>query len=124
MLGSLRAGALILNVGHTRTFAALASLASGGPPLHLLFVDPVLWILSRALTGFCFAGIFMVVESWLNGAASPAIRGRILSIYGMTGLVAGVCGQLLLTVSAPSGFVLFCLVSVIISVALVPVALS
>lgn len=124
ILGSLRADALIRRVGHTRTFAALASLASAAPLLHLMFVDPLLWVLARALTGFCFAGLFMVVESWLNGAASPAVRGRMLSVYSMTGLVAGVGGQLLLPVSAPSGFLLFCIVSVIISVALVPVALS
>lgn len=124
ILGSLYADTLIRTVGHTRTFAALASLASAAPLLHLMAVDPILWVLVRMLTGFCFAGLFMVVESWLNGAASSAIRGQILSIYGMTGLIAGVSGQLLLPVADPSGFMLFCIVSVTISIALVPVALS
>lgn len=124
ILGSLYADGLIRAVGHARTFAALASLASAAPLLHLMAVDPFLWVLVRMLTGFCFAGLFMVVESWLNGAASSAIRGQILSIYGMTGLIAGVSGQLLLPVADASGFMLFCIVSVTISIALVPVALS
>jgi MFS family permease len=124
VFGSLRAGRLIVNVGHTRTFAALASIASAVALLHLMVVDPLWWILFRALTGFCFAGLFVAVESWLNAAATPDIRGRLLSIYGMAGLGAGIGGQMLLPVAEPAGFMLFCLISVIISLALVPVALS
>ncbi|WP_207461864.1 MFS transporter [Azospirillum sp. SYSU D00513] len=122
--GSLRAGRLIANVGHTRTFAALASVASASALLHLMVVDPYWWILFRALTGFCFAGLLIAVESWLNAAASPDIRGRLISVYGMAGLGASAGGQLLLPVAEPSGYLLFCLISVIISLALVPVALS
>jgi MFS family permease len=124
VLGSLWAGTLIQEVGQTRTFAALASLASAAALLHLMFVDSLAWVFFRMLTGFCFAGLFMAVESWLNGAASPSIRGQILGFYSMTGLIAGVCGQLLLPVADPAGYTLFCIASVIISIALVPVALS
>lgn len=124
ILGSLRAGRLIRAVGHTRAFAALAAVASTAALLHLMIVHPAVWILVRAMTGFCFAGLFMVVESWLNGAAASAIRGQLLGIYAMTGLIAGVGGQLLLPVGDPSGFVLFCIVAMIISLALVPVTLS
>ena len=124
ILGSLRAGKLIRLVGHTRAFAALAAIASTAALLHLMIVHPIVWILVRALTGFCFAGLLIAVESWLNGAASPAIRGQLLSIYGMTGLLAGVFGQLLLPTGNPAGFVLFCMVAMIISLALVPVTLS
>lgn len=124
VIGSLWAGSLIRAVGQTRTFAALASLASTAALLHLMFVDPIAWVVFRTMTGFCFAGLFMSVESWLNGAATPAVRGQILGLYSMTGLIAGVAGQLLLPVADPAGFMLFCLASVIISLALVPVALS
>ncbi|MDJ0390983.1 MFS transporter [Roseomonas sp. E05] len=124
IFGSLYAGRLVRGVGHARAFAALAAIASSVPLLHLMLINPWLWPLGRALTGFCFAGLFIVVESWLNGAASSAVRGQILSIYGMTGMLSGVAGQLLLTTAAPTSFVLFCLVSIIISFALVPVVLS
>lgn len=124
VLGSLRAGRLIRRVGHTRAFLALATVASSAALLHLLVVHPVVWILTRALTGFCFAGLFMVVESWLNGEATPRNRGQILGLYGMAGLVAGIGGQLLLPAADPAGFRLFCIVAMVISLALVPIALS
>jgi MFS family permease len=124
VLGSLRGGMVIDRVGHTRTFAALAAIASSAALLHLLAIDPLVWIIARAITGFCFAGIFMVVESWLNSSATVQTRGQILSLYGMTGLIAGIGGQLLLPTGNPSGFRLFCIVSMIVSFALVPIALS
>ncbi|WP_120010121.1 MFS transporter [Teichococcus vastitatis] len=124
MAGSLLGGRLVRTVGHTRAFAALAAIASTVPLLHVMMVHPWLWPLGRVITGFCFAGLFIVVESWLNGASTSAVRGQILSFYGMTGMIAGVGGQLLLTVAPPTSFVPFCMVSIIISLALVPVVLS
>lgn len=124
MFGSLRGGRLVRAVGHTRAFAALAAIASAVPLLQAMLVSPWIWPLGRMVTGFCFAGLFIVVESWLNGASPRAVRGQILSIYGMTGMIAGVCGQMLLTTVDPLSFVPFSLVSMIISFALVPVVLS
>jgi MFS family permease len=124
VFGSLRAGRLIRRVGHIRTFAALGAIASTAALLHLLMIAPPVWIMVRALTGFCFAGLFMVVESWINGAASSQTRGQILSLYGMTGLVAGICGQLLFPAADPAQFRPFCIVSCIIALALVPIALT
>src|SRR5258708_4507294 len=75
-------------------------------------------------SGFCFAGLFIVVESWLNSSATEQTRGKILSIYGMTGLLAGIVGQLLLPTTNPNGFRPFCIITIIIAVALVPIALT
>lgn len=122
--GSLQAGRLIRRVGHTRTFAALAAIASTAALLHLMIIHPVAWLLTRALTGFCFAGLFMTVESWLNAEATPSNRGRVLSIYGMVGLIAGIVGQLALTAVDADGFTAFCLIAAVIALALVPVSLS
>jgi MFS family permease len=124
VIGALYGGTLIRRVGHIRTFAALGAIASTAPLLHLLMIDPVAWIAARALTGFCFAGLFIVVESWLNGAATGETRGQILSIYSMTGLIAGVVGQLLLPLVDPAGFRGFCIIATIIAFALVPIALT
>lgn len=90
VIGSLWAGRVIQQVGHTRAFAALAAVAASVALLHLLVVQPVVWIVARALTGFCFAGLFVAVESWLNASATPETRGQILGFYGMTGLIAGI----------------------------------
>jgi MFS family permease len=104
VIGSLRGGTVIRRVGHIRTFAALGAVASTAPLMHLLVVNPLAWIAARALTGFCFAGMFIVVESWLNGTATAETRGRVLSIYSMTGLIAGIAGQLLFPSTDPAGF--------------------
>src|SRR5580700_11367946 len=124
VIGSLRCGKLIQSVGHIRAFVALGAVASTAPLLHLLLIDPIAWVVTRALTGFCFAGLFMVVESWLNGAATEQTRGQILSVYGMTGLLAGILGQLLLPTANPAGFRPFCVIAIIIAIALVPIALT
>ena len=124
VIGSLRCGKVIESVGHIRAFVALGAIAATAPLVHLLLVDPISWVVARALTGFCFAGLFIVVESWLNSAATDQTRGKILSIYGMTGLMAGIVGQLLLPTTDPSGFRPFCIITIIIAIALVPIALT
>jgi MFS family permease len=121
VIGSLRAGKLVQCVGHIRAFLALGAIASTAPLLHLLIINSIAWIAVRTLTGFCFAGLFIVVESWLNSAATDQGRGQILSVYAMTGLVGGIAGQLLLPATGPAGFGPFCVVAMIISLALVPV---
>ncbi|MBF9196979.1 MFS transporter [Microvirga terrestris] len=124
VLGSLWAGRVIHQVGHTRAFSALAAIAASAALLHLLVISPAMWIAARAVTGFCFAGLFIVVESWLNASATVQTRGQVLSLYSMTGLVAGIGGQMLLPAGDPHGFRLFCFVAILISLALVPTALS
>jgi MFS family permease len=124
VIGSLRCGKVIEGVGHIRAFVALGAIASTAPLVHLLVLEPISWIVARALTGFCFAGLFIVVESWLNSSATEQTRGKILSIYGMTGLLAGIVGQLLLPTTNPNGFRPFCIITIIIAVALVPIALT
>jgi len=124
VIGSLYSGKLILRVGHIRAFLALGAIASTAPLLHLLVLDPIAWMAARALTGFCFAGLFIVVESWLNSAATGETRGQILSVYAMTGLLAGIIGQLLLSATDTTGFKPFCIVAIIIALALVPIALT
>ena len=122
--GSRLGGIIIDRVGHVRTFAALGAVAATAPLVHLLIINSAAWVAARALTGFCFAGMFIVVESWLNGAATSQSRGQILSIYSLTGLTAGIFGQLLFPLSDPVGFRPFCTIAIIIALALVPVALT
>jgi MFS family permease len=124
VIGSLYCGKLIQRVGHIRAFLALGAIASIAPLLHLLVMDPITWVMARGLTGFCFAGLFIVVESWLNSAATDETRGQILSVYAMTGLLSGIVGQLLLSATDTAGFRPFCVVAIIIALALVPIALT
>ncbi len=111
-------------VGHIRVFAALASLASTASLLYAVILSPPVWVLLRFVTGACLAGLYVVVESWLNAITTNITRGQLLGAY-MTVSTAGIgLGQLLLNVADPAGVSLFILASVLASLSLVPIALS
>jgi len=115
---------LVASVGHVRVFAAMASLASIAPLVHALVVDPYVWFAARMVTGFSYAGIYIVAESWLNARASNRNRGKLLSIYMviMIGAMAG--GPLLLNLSHPLAMDLFILASILVSASLIPILLA
>ncbi len=115
---------LVQKVGHIRVFAAFASTASLSILIHAVFVDPIVWILGRFLTGFSIIGIFIVVESWLNDRANNRTRGQVLSIYMFISLMGLALGALLLNFSSPERFEPFILISVLLSIALVPILLT
>ena len=124
LLGSLLAPKHIRRVGHIRIFGALSAVASITILLHALFINPWIWMLMRFLSGFAFSTIYVVSESWLNKASSNSDRGQILSIYATT-LLLGICiGQFLLTIADPFKIDLFILISLIISIAAIPILLS
>jgi MFS family permease len=122
--GSFAGPQMIKRVGHIRAFAALAAIAAAAALTQALLVDPWVWTGLRAITGFCFVGLYMIIESWLNERTPNETRGRMLSLYRMIELSAVLAGQLLLTIADPAGFTLFCIVSILICLALVPVALT
>jgi len=122
--GSLYSSRLVNRIGHIRTFAALGSVASASALLHAVFIEPWTWMVLRAITGFCLAGLVMVAESWLNHAASNTNRGGVLATYMVVSLGAMAIGQFLLNLAPPGGANLFILVSVLISIFLVPVMVT
>lgn len=122
--GSVLAPRIVNRVGHIRVFAALASLASASALVHAVFVDPWSWGAMRLVTGFSYAGLYVVAESWLNDRATNETRGQILSIYMVVTYGGMTLGQLLLNLGDPTGFSLFVLISVLVSLALVPISLT
>ena len=124
LAGSVLAPKIVQRVGHIRVFAALASLASASALVHAVFVDPWSWGAMRLVTGFSYAGLYVVAESWLNDRATNETRGQILSIYMVVAYAGMTLGQLLLNLADPGGFVLFVLISVLVSLALVPISLT
>ncbi len=111
-------------VGHVRVFAALASTASSAVLVHSIFVNEVTWTAMRFVTGFCMAGLYVVVESWLNDQSTAENRGRMLSLYMIVTMGGITAGQFLLNVADPGGFELFLVASALVSMSLVPIALS
>ncbi len=124
LFGSLWAGAIVAQVGHIRAFAAFTAILTGSFLFLALFVSPWAWMAIRVLAGFAMAGIFIVTESWLNDRADTGNRGRILSFYMIVNQLASGLGQQLLQAGDPAGPDLFLIAGALLSVALVPVALS
>jgi MFS family permease len=115
---------LIRRVGHVRVFAALASFISAVLILYPLLVDPWIWTAGRVIIGFCFCGVYITAESWLNNAATNENRGQLLSSYMVVQMAGIVAAQLLLLVGDPGGFELFVLISVLVSISFAPILLS
>lgn len=124
LAGASHAPALLERVGHIRVFSALASMASASMLLYVVWVNPGTWIAIRLVAGFCIAGLFVVAESWLNDRATNETRGRLLAIYMVVLMGSLGLGQLLLNAADPLGFKLFVLTSVLVSVAVIPMALT
>jgi MFS family permease len=123
-MGCLYAPLVVRRVGHIRTFAAMVAIASCTVLGHALLAEPILWWLLRAATGFCFAALFMVIESWLNEKSTNGNRGLVFSVYTIIYLTVITMGQLMLTLDDPGGFSLFVLASMLVSLAAVPVSLT
>jgi len=124
ILGCLVCPFFVRTAGHIRTFAALASLSAIVALLHLLFIDPWIWMGLRIVTGACLAGLAMIAESWINERTSNQSRGRIIAVYRIVDLGSVTAGQLFFTLADPAGFALFCLASILVSIAVIPVSLT
>ncbi|MFT5043461.1 MAG: MFS family permease [Porticoccaceae bacterium] len=115
---------MLKRVGHVRVFAALGSLVSAAFVLYAAIVDPIAWWLLRVLVGFCFSGIYVVAESWLNHSTTSQSRGKALSLYMMVQMAGMVLGQLLLNIADPGGYNLFVLITVLVSISFAPMLLT
>ena len=124
VLGCLSVPHIVRRVGHIRTFAVMAAIAASVVQLMALLIEPVAWILLRMITGVAFAGLYMVIESWLNERATNTNRGQLFATYMVIQLASITAGQMLLPVGDAAGFGLFVISSVAITLALVPVGLT
>jgi MFS family permease len=123
LAGSYRTPRLIRRVGHVRVFAALASLISAAFILYAEAPELGVWIGLRLLVGFCFAGVYVVAESWLNAAATNETRGQALSLYMIVQMLGIISGQGILNLADPAGYTLFVIMSVLVSVSFAPILL-
>ncbi len=122
--GCLKGASLIRGVGHVRVFAAMTAIASATPILHGLWVNPWVWGSLRFVTGFCFAILYLVIESWLNERSTNKNRGSVFSAYVLINMTVLGIGQQMLLFYDPIQLDLFALASVMVSLAAVPVVLS
>ncbi|WP_170390405.1 MFS transporter [Ruegeria arenilitoris] len=122
--GSRLAPEMIRRVGHVRVFAALASFISAVMISYPMLTDPIAWSLGRVVIGFCFSGVYVTAESWLNNAASNENRGQALSLYMIVQMIGIVSAQALMLVGDPAGYETFVIASILVSVSFAPILLS
>jgi MFS family permease len=124
VFGTFVAPPLLRQLGHIRVFATLAAVASVAVLIQGCFVNPLTWAAMRLLSGLCFAGIYVVAESWLNDRASRANRGRVFAVYMLVLYIGLGAAQFLLILANPLTATPFMLVSILISLAMVPIVVS
>lgn len=124
LFGSRLTPELIRRVGHVRVFAALGSLISAVLVLYAMVPDWIAWTAMRVLIGFCFSGVYVTAESWLNNASTNETRGRALSAYMIVQMIGIIAAQGLMNLGDPGGYFLFAVASVLVSFAFTPILLS
>lgn len=115
---------LIRRVGHVRVFAALASFISAVLIAYPLLTNPIFWSVGRVVIGFCYCGVYITAESWLNNSVDNAKRGQALSLYMIVQMVGIVAAQGVLALGDPNGYSLFIIISILVSISFAPILLS
>lgn len=124
LFGSWAAPRMIRRVGHVRVFAALGSLISAILVIYPVYPDWMAWTALRVLAGFCFSGVYITAESWINNTASNETRGQALSAYMIVQMLGIIASQVILNLPDPTGFALFIIPSVLVSLAFMPILLA
>ena len=124
LFGSRMAPDMIRRVGHVRVFAALGSMISAVLIMYAAAPDWMAWAALRVVIGFSFSGVYIATESWLNNASTNENRGQALSLYLIVQMIGIIAAQLLLNVGDPSGYILFVIPSVLVSLAFTPILLA
>ncbi|QQR38129.1 MFS transporter [Devosia rhizoryzae] len=122
--GSLLVPQIVRNVGHIRAFSVMAAIGTITILLNLLWINDIGWILLRALSGFCFAGAAMIVESWLNEVADNKSRGTIFSVYVTINMAASTLGQIAMSITGTAGYIPFVIGAISFICAVLPTALT
>jgi len=122
--GTWTAPSIVRRAGHTRAFAAYGAVVSVAVLAFPIAVSPVPWMILRGIVGFCFAGLYAVVESWISAKAGATHRGRMLAIYNISNFAGSALGQQTLRLFEPKSYALFSAAASFMMLALVPMAMT
>src|SRR3954467_3378992 len=122
LIGCLAAPRIIARAGHIRAFAAFVAIATVATIFHPIFVEPVAWAAIRAVTGFCFAGLYATIESWMHDKAENVVRGRVLALYQIVHYSGSATGQQIIRFINPSSYVPFSIVACALALSVSPLA--
>lgn len=124
VLGTLYVQKIIGRVGHIRAFAVFAAMAAVFALMYPMAVSPLFWGVLRVLSGFSIAGVLVVIESWFSSRATSANRGALFAVYQIVFYLSAAGGQLFVNVGDPANFLPFSLAAILLTLALVPLALT
>jgi predicted MFS family arabinose efflux permease len=124
LLGTLKTPVIVRRVGHIRAFTAFVAIAIVAIDIMPVWAAPGTWLVSRALLGFAFSGIYAVIESWIHAKASNTNRGALYGVYQIVNFVASASGQLLLRGLDPNAFVPFTIGASLFALGIVPLAMT
>ncbi len=124
VLGTHYCQPIIRRVGHIRAFAVFAAVLAIAALCYPLSDSMLLWALLRLVGGLSAAGVLIVIESWFSCAATESNRGTLFATYQIGFYSAVACGQLLLGLVPALSPVPFSVAAMLITAALIPLALS
>ncbi|MEA2928390.1 MAG: hypothetical protein QOG38_818 [Hyphomicrobiales bacterium] len=122
LIGCLATPRIIARAGHVRAFSAFVAVATVATLAHPVFVEPTAWGAIRAVTGFCFAGLYATIESWMHDKADNVVRGRMLAVYQMMNYAGSATGQQAIRFLSPASFVSFSVVAAALALSVLPLA--
>jgi MFS family permease len=122
LVGCLAAPRIIARAGHIRAFSAFVAIATVTALLHPIFIDPLAWALIRAVTGFCFAGLYATIESWMHDKADNVVRGQVLALYQIVHYAGSATGQQAIRFLTPLSSVAFSMVACALALSVLPLA--
>ncbi len=124
VIGCLVAPKMVRRVGHVRAFSGFISIVAIIALVSGIIIDPVWWVILRAVTGFSTAGTSMIIESWLNERATNESRGAIFSLYIGITMMGAVGGQMMIPFGNIHTQTLFMVCGICYCIAMLPTTLS
>ncbi|HVO02162.1 MAG TPA: MFS transporter [Candidatus Cybelea sp.] len=124
LLGTLTCQRMIDRVGHIRAFGVFAVTSSNIAILYIVLHEPLFWVALRFFAGYALAGAFVVIESWMTDKSSEENRGQVFAMYTTASWAASGVSPLLLNFDKPGGILLFVLVTIGLSAAMIPLAIT
>ncbi len=112
-------------IGHSRTFSAFAAIGAISLLAHVFFINPYSWSMLRIGSGFCVAGCYTVIESWLQSKVSNDNRGRVLGIYRIVDISGSLVAQLMIgLIAGLELYIAYNLLTILCCAALLPMTLT
>jgi MFS family permease len=124
LAGTLLSPLFIRFIGHVKAYSVFAALAIIAALAFPLTNDPMVWIALRAVIGFAFAGLYSVIDGWVQGKAENENRGRLAAAYQFCHFLAVAAGQSLLLQADIATFSLFALAAILFAVSILPFSMT